>query len=601
LLAGTRSRISAALAWEDAVSEPLLHAIAQALADGRRVLILGDSFDLVERLAAAPVKELVVVTALADPEAPVGSTVGGAPLRLRLDWNERQNSKDLIVDAAGEAPADEVARVLKKAGIYLTLHPDAPALARLPEQRWVQVGAASVLLAGTAPPPEVVLPEDFALPEAHEDLADPADPAEDAPADAAHLTALVAQVGALEAQNGDFAAQISALEAQNQALQAQNQALQAQSTTAADHLRALEDRIAQQARALEAAESLAQRTLELEESVASAQQRAAEQRMAHEAALAALRRELDEQAADYETVRAELAERRITDRRSDSVRTRFEAARLEMSREIETLRAQVRELGEPAEDVASLVGERDEARRAHDEVTEVVEAGLRELGADLPAAPPSYAGDGPRGAWLHAVRHALGVAAAELGRLRHRRIELESQLEGLWIALRERDEALAAAEEASPAAPPAPSAPLEESALLAQVTALEAALAAERQIRAAEGQAWRQRIQAAERVLAERGQLLQALAEARQEAARGRLRVAAGEEQQRRLQAERLLRDERITDLEVMLVTHTRMQTLLTEALTEAEAARDEAESDRRMLDANVRLLQQALAERTEG
>lgn len=532
------------------MTEPLLHAVAQALADGRRVLILGDSFELVDLLAAAPVKELVVVTALADPDAPVGSTATGAPVRLRLDWAERPHSKDLIVDPAGDAPADEVARVLKKAGIYLTHNPDAPALARLPAQARIGRGAG-VILAGTIPPPPVDVPESAPPAEAPPEVLDHPDPLE-----------------APEPAVEPHAERIAALEAQVQA----------------------------HAQALEAAEALAQRAIELEDALAAADQAASRQREASDAALAALRSELAEQAAEYDRVRSELAERRIADRRIDAVQARFEAARLEMVKEIEVLRAQVRDLGEPAEDAATLVGERDEARRAHDEVAEVVEAGLRELGANLPAAPPAYAGDGPRSAWLHAVRHALGVAAAEIVRLRHRRTELEGQIEGLWIALRERDEALLAADEPPEPTPPHPaSTDLDEAALLGQVEALEAALAAERRAREAESRAWRGKVEAAERVLANRAHLVEELARTRAEVARSRLRVAAGEEQQRRLAAERLLRDERITDLEVMLATHTRMQTLLTEALAETEAARDEAESDRRVLDANVRLLQREL------
>jgi len=590
------------------VSDVLLHAVAQALAEERRVLVLADSFELVERLAGARVKELVVVTPLADPDAPAGSTEHGAPLRMRADWAERGNSKDLVVDAGGLAPAAEVARILKKAGCYLTANLDAPALAHLPMRQDVVAAGALVVLAGTTQPPTPILPD---LAELAEDrLPEAAEFNHTGDAElAAALEAAEARLGtfgeALDGADARLREQAEALQQAHARLAQQALALQAaeaQVTQQATALAAAEAQITQQAAALSAAEALAQRTLELEEALAAAERTVARQQttaQATEQALKALQAEHAEQSAAYTTVRAELSERRIADRRADAIEARFETARREMVKEIESLRSQVREFGEPAEDNAALVGERDEARRAHDEVAEAVALGLQALGTALPSAPPAHTGDAVRSAWLQAVQHTLQVTGAELDRLRHRRTELEAQLEGLWIALRERDEALAAIEESAAEGPaPALGIPLDETALSHQIKGLEAALAAERAARTAEGEAWRGRVQAAQAALDDRRRLLDALAAARQEAARHRLGVAASEDRQRRLMGERLLRDERIADLEVMLVTHTRMQALLSEALDEAESAREEAEDDRRLMEANLRLIERELAAR---
>ena len=74
----------------------------------------------VERSRLKPVSELVIISKDADPDAAPGETPGGAPLRIRADWKERPRSKDLIVDTDNKAKKDEIERILKKAGLFLS-------------------------------------------------------------------------------------------------------------------------------------------------------------------------------------------------------------------------------------------------------------------------------------------------------------------------------------------------------------------------------------------------------------------------------------------------------------------------------------------------
>ncbi len=111
----------------------LFQEVARIWAESKRVLLVEGSFEDIEILAQIPVKELIVISAAADPDAPPGETATGAKFRIRVDWAEARNSKDLILDPEGIAPPEEVQRVLKKRGIYLSLS-KTPAWQKLPEQ-----------------------------------------------------------------------------------------------------------------------------------------------------------------------------------------------------------------------------------------------------------------------------------------------------------------------------------------------------------------------------------------------------------------------------------------------------------------------------------
>ena len=96
-----------------------LHRFISELAYKKRVLLVGNDFELLQLLAMTEVLELVIFDKHADPDAPQGETPLGAPLRFRSDWKERPRSKDLIIDPSGTMGKAELERLLKKAGVYI--------------------------------------------------------------------------------------------------------------------------------------------------------------------------------------------------------------------------------------------------------------------------------------------------------------------------------------------------------------------------------------------------------------------------------------------------------------------------------------------------
>jgi hypothetical protein len=100
-------------------SQIALHRFIANLAHKKRVLLVGNDFELLQLLAMTQVTELVIYDKHADPNAPQGETPLGAPLRFRCDWQERPRSKDLIIDPAGVIGKSDLERLLKKAGVYV--------------------------------------------------------------------------------------------------------------------------------------------------------------------------------------------------------------------------------------------------------------------------------------------------------------------------------------------------------------------------------------------------------------------------------------------------------------------------------------------------
>ncbi|MCB9540442.1 MAG: hypothetical protein H6704_29850 [Myxococcales bacterium] len=414
---------------EDALSDAgdlLLRAVARRLADGRRVMLVGDAFETLQLLAEADVKELVVFSAAADADAPTGETATGAPFRMRPDWRERPNSKDLVVDPAGVAPPDEVARVLKKHGLYLSR--GGAAHRALPHRLVVnaRVAEAAVLGAGDAAP--------LWMGEA------------DAEGPTVHLAGQVE----FEAPGVVALFAPSTLGTRSAALDG---ALEDARTALAEQTEALEIARAR-ATAAEAERDALRASLRAAEAAATD----AEAGRATDAkALAAAQAELAELTADYEAVRAELAERRVDDRRYGALTERFEAARAEMTAEVERLRGQLQASGAHVEDMAELLAERDAARAARDAAIARLEGLVGRLaeGFDAPS-PPAAAGADALEAWLQA---ATTAADAALARRDLRAAELTRQADELG-ATRARARELAAALEVlkseAVAAPPPP-------------------------------------------------------------------------------------------------------------------------------------------------
>ncbi|MCA9539776.1 MAG: hypothetical protein KC620_12855, partial [Myxococcales bacterium] len=73
------------------------------------------------------------------------------------------------------------------------------------------------------------------------------------------------------------------------------------------------------------------------------------------------------------------------------------------------------------------------------------------------------------------------------------------------------------------------------------------------------------------------------------------------EDEARRLRAELALREARARDLDEMIATHERMESMLAEAVRAADTAREEEESARRLAEANLKLLDAEFARHREA
>lgn len=565
-------------------ADNLLRAVARSMADGQRVLLVGASFETLELLAAADVRELVVVSEDADPDAPAGETVGGAPLRLRPDFGERPRSKDIVLDPAGVAPPDEVARLLKKHGLYLTAV-DAPALAALPHRRVLRAERFGALLlrpGGLDAPFVQTLAGGLRAEDAAEGVEIHI---------AGHTEALPPPIACLTGAPGVDRAALDAAEAARDAAGARLGALEAElaaavAATAAESARAAEAeaRAAGQTEAHTAAQARLDAALD-------AGARA-------EAALAARTAELAELERDYEAVRAELAERRVDDRRFERLSARFEAARAQMSAEVLELRARLREVDAPAAEIEALVAGRDRARGETVRLIARLADTVARLAPDrrMPATPVPADDDAAGAAldaWLEAVEGAVEAVAAELESLRGEQADWIERGGALTARVRELHAAVETltAEQADRALHPAPMPAPEAGELAARVEALESALAAERALRAAEVAERRRAIAAAREAEASHEALRRRLVDLRRGASAAALGQAAAEDEIRRLGAELRERITRADDLEEMIAAHRRMEDLLTEALQAAEARTEVAEDARRQAEANLRLL----------
>ncbi len=591
-------------------TELLVRAVSRAFADGRRVLLVGARFDALQMLAEADLRELVAVIPGADPDAPVGKTGLGAPLRLRPDFAERTNSKDLIVDPDGDAPAEDVLRILKRQGVYIC-GARGPALDAMAHVTALTARRAQALVAGKVPTRAVVLDggetDDLQifLGAMHAVIAAPAlvctvpgapDDASEPAADPAIAAALAdAQTRADEAQALLQGAMAQFSDMERRLAEADTRLAEAEAARDA---------------AMTAAEAMKARTDTVEAELAPLEARLAAAEAARDAALAEVKGHAAAAAehaslqADYDAVRAELAERRVADRRADAVRARFEAARAAMGAEVDALRARLLTVNEQATDREAVLAERDAVRRVLGMTLTAFEATLKALaplhGAGAP--PPSSDGDAIE-AWLATAQEAARRASEGAVADRALWTAAVAERDALGRRARELGAALAVLQaEAQEAAAPAPPVTVSgDAAQAAQIAALQAALDAERALRVAEQQAAAEITASAEAALTDRAALRERLGEARRHAARAELGRAALEEASRRTREELALRTRRVTDLEGMLAAHEQMHRLLNAALLDAEERRDEAQAARRLADENLRVLRLEFERRGPG
>lgn len=519
----------------------LVRSLAAALAADRRVLLRDDDIEALQALAGTALKELVMVTALADADTPAGQTAHGAPLRMRPDWRERPRSKDLIVDPAGEADPAEVDRILKKDGLYLTTV-ESPALASM-AARWTVAARRVALLVGGA---EVVAADL----EAAGAVEGPAVFVGARHADAPLPSAVVGLAG-------EALVDAAAMEAE---LAAARQA-------------------AEQARAM------------LEADLGTAREAA---EAAHEA-LQQLKSEHESLEADFDAARNELAERRVRDRRVDLVEQRFDGARQALETELEEFRARLRELSDAAEDRARLVADRDAARAAWETLAAALGGALVRAGVPAEATPPASAGEEVIDAWRAQAEARLDAVIAQIEEARSQLGEVTKARDS--AARRARSYA-AALEKARAEATDPPRTIIEAPAESARVAALEqraalleATLEAERSLRLSERNELLAARRAAMLATGESSTLRAALSGARQAAAEAALSRASAEETTARAEAELVLRAARQSDLEEMVSEHARMGALLHDALRRAEDERDQARTELAVAEENLRIL----------
>ncbi len=545
--------------------------------------MVGESFEVLQALAATDVKELVVVTETADPEAPAGETMTGAPLRLRPDWGERQNSKDLIVDPDCEADPSEVRRILKKKGLYLS-SASGPEGLELPHQAQLESQTFSGFAAALGPWPENIELKFSGT--------------SDAKGPALFLGSLSplpqlsgACLGTAEGiTSPDAKKQIRSLEAK---LKRRDQALE-KSKASEKALRRDFDALRAEMKTIKIELTQARTDLSTE----SEKRKAAEN--AHG--------ELED---EFETVREELRSRRITDRRSDLLEARYARARDDMNVELQNLRTQVREMADTYMEYEQACSERDatisQFRKFLERIAQMLES-LTPKGAlpETPVPGPSEAQAKLLEVWLDV---ALKVVAKSSKRTTDQNKTLRS-MRGKVANMTRRIKVLEASQTnsaepilgqqagANVEIPPLPSKTTSEQKT--RIKNLEKALDAERKLRAADEKRLTEFAAIAEAGQRDRNALMEALQEAESVAKDRLIQSFVLEEDHQRSQAEIAEREVRLNELEQMLATHRQIQSLMTDAARAAEDGRAEAEIARRMADENLRIMK-AEFDRAQG
>ena len=116
----------------------IFHQFITELARSKRVLLVGNDFELLQRLAMTELSELIVCDSSADPNAPDGLT----PTRVTSSSvscgykGASRFSKDPVIDLSGLLNKAEVERLLKKSGQYIcTKKKNGALLASTPKHR----------------------------------------------------------------------------------------------------------------------------------------------------------------------------------------------------------------------------------------------------------------------------------------------------------------------------------------------------------------------------------------------------------------------------------------------------------------------------------
>ena len=405
------------------LQDTLLHALASAMAPGQKVLLVQPSFDLLSLMAMSPVKELVILSPDADPDAPAGETGTGAPLRMRPDYRERPRSKDLIIDPDGHAPVEAIERLLKKQGVYISNQGNAvtDALPCTEELTATLYGIGTIGPAGNR----------LAI-KTKSQTGDPGP------------SVVAATRVPFEPGKVEFPIPLSGLN--------ELEAAQVASETATTQIDEIQQRLEEAESALEVAQGtieaqvahLSEQTLALEGAAAEAV-KCSDQ-------VSTLQAELSELETEYDALRTELAEIRVATQRDARQVERNETTQRQLIDELESLRAEMIKLDGPAADLSEVIGERDTLRKMLRDLATAFHEVLSNVitGRRLPAPPVPGTEDSQARAltaWIEQVGNRAAVTST-------RNAERESAIRSLRSQLTRAQRRAKLLEASTPPSPP---------------------------------------------------------------------------------------------------------------------------------------------------
>ena len=541
--------------------QQILHRYLARLSDTKRVLMVGNDFELLQSLAISPLSELVIFDREADPNAPKAETPLGAPLRFRPDWQERPRSKDLIIDLPGTMPKSELERLLKKAGLYITTKKR-----RLSDFECIPITSRRLptALLGTTDSPPVL---DWQLSEL------PPVQRPTAYVFSRESVALPAILSATESEmprSNDDLAIIDALEDKSS-----KQAKEVAVLT--ERLQEAERTIRENA-ALQKQLETALRTAEKDQEKLKASHRKLEQE----------KLELEQ---ENDTISARAATLQADENRFSRLETRFKKYQEESQRELETLQSELRTIAAPAHDLEALALERDDAkeRLAYlvSAINELFSNGLAQK--KTPKLPPLDVSknDAPLKLWLARMEALLIDQQARIDEQGSEVKSLKTQLRGAERKVNRLENKAAPANKKGKTVQIS----LTTTGSTATETKLKQLLKLEQELRTDSESRLAlliKRTEVMSRLYREQQTSLDELSESMYE--EKSLRMAA-EADQVLLRHELMVKHDELEERGRILDTYASLQGLLSDSLNQAEEARLEAEDARRLADENLRIL----------
>lgn len=541
-----------------------LHRFISELAYKKRVLLVGNDFELLQLLAMTEVLELVIYDKHADPDAPQGETPLGAPLRFRSDWQERPRSKDLIIDPSGIIGKAELERLLKKAGVYICNKKRRMAGF---ECQNLESRALKADLIGSPGPVSSLT---WALPESEE----PCEPV----SDSWLFTRGEFEIPSIAIAHG-WGTSIGA-EATGQLTDLQSE------------LSLKDDALASTQRAL-FAEREANGQLNRELKALTAKN---EHHTANADKLATQITRLNQEKAELEQENDQLsgiaATLKADENRFKRLNERFQKYQQDSGKEVETLQDELRTLAVPGQDRKLLCKERDAVKHQLAEVLNAFNALFQNALSSkrVPKLPPVETSrpDAPLKLWLAKMEALLSAQQTELSTYKADNQSLRKRLNTL-----ERKSTLNAAPLTKSKRPQTLSVNLSSVTSSEREIQLQTLLELENQRSAQLERSIKTTLKRVEKMTEAYDHLVQEIGhlEGTQSQERG-LRIAA-EADQALLKHELNTKHTELEERGIMLDTYASLQSLLSDALTQAEESRLDAEDGRRLADENLRILRE--------